>query len=81
MTSGAYKLVSFDGQEAKFELNEYYKGDSEGVKPVIKRIVFRTADQATMIDELANATYGLLNKVTRQDAIQAGSALRNDTGR
>ncbi len=81
VTSGAYKLVSFDGQEAKFELNEYYKGESKGVKPVIKRIVFRTANQATMIDELANATYGLLNKVTRLDAIQAGSALRNDTGR
>ena len=81
VTSGAYKIVSYDKTEATFELNEYYKGNSDGAKPVIKKIIFRTADQDTMIEELANATYGLLNKVTRQEAIQAGTNLRNDTGR
>lgn len=81
IVSGAYKLVSFDGKEARFELNEYYKGNSEGVKPVIPRIVYRTADEETMIDQLAGSEYGLLNKVMWLDAIQAGNNLRNETGR
>ena len=81
VTSGAYKLVSFDGEEARFELNEYYKGNSDGVKPVIPRIVFRRADQETMIEDLANAKYGLLNKVTPSQTIQDGMQLSADTGR
>lgn len=87
VTSGPYRLVSYDsllsydGKEARFELNEYYKGDSAGVKPVIPRIVFRTARQDTMIGELAASEYGLLNKVTRLEALQEGTELRNATGR
>jgi ABC-type transport system substrate-binding protein len=81
IVTGAYKIVSFDGKEAVFELNEYYKGNSDGVKPVIPRIVFKTANQATMIEELGNAEYGLLNKITREEAIEAGTQLGADTGR
>ena len=81
VVSGAYRLVSYDGEEARFELNEKYKGDSAGVKPVIPRVVFRTAKQDTMIDELAASEYGLLNKVTRREALEAGTALGNETGR
>lgn len=83
VTSGAYKLVSYDAQtkEARFELNEYYKGNSDGVKPVIPRIVFREANQETMIDDLKNAEFGLLNKVTRVEAVQQGNQLVADTGR
>ena len=81
VVSGAYKLTSFDGEEARFELNEHYKGNSDGVKPVIPRIVFRRADQETMIEDLANAKYGLLNKVTPGEVIQAGMQLSGDTGR
>lgn len=81
VTSGAYKLVSFDGNEAKFELNTYYKGNAAGEKPVIPRIVFRTADQKTLIQDLADSKYGLLNKVTRAAAIQDGTKLIGETGR
>ncbi len=83
VTSGPYKLVSYDNtaKEARFELNEFYKGNSDGVKPVIKRIVFREADQATMMEDLINAKYGLLNKVTRGEAIRQGIQQNADTGR
>ena len=83
VTTGAYKLVSYDGEakEARFELNEYYKGNSDGVKPVIPRIVFREANQETMIEDLANAKFGLLNKVTRVEAVQQATQLITDTGR
>ncbi|MBR0514890.1 MAG: ABC transporter substrate-binding protein [Clostridia bacterium] len=70
VVSGAYRLVSFDGTEARFELNPYYKGNADGLKPVIPRIVFRTANADTMVDELLQGSYGLLNKVTRADVVQ-----------
>ena len=72
VTSGPYRLVSFDGNEAKFELNEFYKGDSHGAKPTIERLTFRQANKETMIDELMNCEYGLLNHVTVADLIQEG---------
>ena len=72
VVSGAYRLVSFDGKEARFELNPYYKGNSEGLKPVIPRIVFKRADNGTMIDDLLQGKYGLLNKISRADVIQDG---------
>ena len=84
VTTGAYKLVSYDkaAGEASFELNEYYKGNSAGVKPTtIKKIVFRTADQATMVSELGEAKYGLLNKVMQQEAVQEGLNLGIETER
>jgi ABC-type transport system substrate-binding protein len=81
VTSGAYKLVSYEGTEARFELNEYYKGNSDGVKPVIPRIVFRTADPDTMMAELGESKYGLLNKITLNKTIQEGNQLIVDTGR
>ena len=70
VVSGAYRLVSFDGAEARFELNPYYKGNSDGLKPVIPRIVFKTANNETMVDDLLQGKYGLLNKVSRADVIQ-----------
>lgn len=72
VVSGAYRLVSFDGAEARFELNPYYKGNDEGQKPTIPRIVFKVANQDTMVDELLQGQYGLLNKVSRADVIQDG---------
>ena len=70
--SGPYRILSFDGTEARFELNPYYKGNADGLKPVIPRIVYRTANADTMMDELLQGQYGLLNKVTRVDVIQDG---------
>lgn len=83
VVSGAYKLVSYDNaaKEARFELNEFYKGNSDGVKPVIPRIVFREANQETMMEELVNAEYGLLNKVMRGEAVQTGLQQNADTER
>ena len=75
LTSGPYTLTSFDGSEADFERNTYYKGNSDGVTPTIERIRFLTADNASMIDELGQGEFGLLNKCTNQDALVAGTSL------
>ena len=74
VVSGAYRMLSFDGTEASFELNPYYKGNADGLKPVIPRIVFRVANADTMVDELMRGEYGLLNKVSRADVIRDGAA-------
>ena len=75
VTSGPYRLESYDGTEAKFTRNEYYKGDAYGSVPEIERIIFRTADPETMIQELMDGEYGLLTRVGGaeqiQDAMQA----------
>ena len=81
VTSGPWRLLTFENQEATFEINEYYKGDAEGYLPVINRLVFRLADRETMLDELMNCDYGLLNKVTRADDIQDGMRRLAEDGR
>ena len=69
VVSGPYQLLSYDGATATFERNPYYKGNALGKKPVIERIVYKTADQATMIDDLLSGQYGLLNRVSSAAAI------------
>lgn len=75
VSCGPYTLTSFDGVTAQFEVNPYFKGDAEGAKPMISRITYTLADNDTMVQKLENAEFGLLNKVTRADAVQSGAAL------
>jgi len=70
--SGPYRLISFDGDEAVFEINRYYKGNEEGKKPRIKRITYRRAANDSMIRGLAEGEYALLNKVTQASAVTEG---------
>lgn len=73
--SGPYQLISYDGQSAVFEINPYFKGNEAGKKPRIKRLTYTCADNGTMIQELGEGKYALLNKVTYGDAISSGLAL------
>lgn len=75
VTSGPYVLTDFDGETASFAINPYFKGDSDGETPTIEKLVYTHADNATMIDALADGTFDLLNKVSAKDAIDAGIAL------
>ncbi len=72
VTSGPYRLVSFDGEEAQLERNEYYQGDSHGLIPSIERIVFRRADPETMFTQLTDCEYGLLTRITSASQIRDG---------
>lgn len=72
VVSGPYKLVSFDGTQAVFEINEYYKGNSAGNKPRIPRIIYKSSDNATVIEELGNAGVGLANKAVNAQTISGG---------
>lgn len=73
--SGPYMLTAYDGTTAEFGINPYYKGDTVGYKPAIRRLVYTVADNETMIDRLSRGEFGLLNKVTRADAVTEGVQL------
>ena len=73
--SGPYVMTGWDGRDATFRINPYFKGDEEGNLPTIPRLRFRLADDDTMIDELKEGKFGLLNKVTRSDTVSKGLEL------
>ena len=74
ITSGPYKMISFDGEVAEFEINEYFKGNTRGYVPTIPYITHKTVKNDTMIDELLAGELGLINKVVNTDSIMAGIA-------
>lgn len=77
VTSGPYKLVSYDAQAnvASFEINPFYKGNSEGKKPQIQRLVYKWVPAGEMITRLANGEIGLVNKCVNADLIAQGMQL------
>lgn len=75
VTSGPYKLVSFDGVTAEFEINKYYNGDRNGVKPTIKHLTFTVAENETMVEQLEAGEFGLLNKCVNSETVRKGMSL------
>ena len=73
--TGPYIMTGWNGKEATFRINPYFKGDEEGNLPTIPRLRFRLADDDTMISDLQEGKFGLLNKVTRRDTIEKGLEL------
>ena len=41
VVSGAYTLTSWDGETAEFTMNPYYKGNPDGILPVIEKLKVR----------------------------------------
>lgn len=74
VTSGPYKLISYDGEVAEFEINEYYKGNAEGVVPTIQYLTYKTVENETMVDQLLAGELGLINKAVKTDSIMQGIA-------
>ncbi len=68
-------LTGFDGVTAEFEINPFYKGNSEGVVPQIKNLTYTLTTNETMISDLAEGKFGLINKVLNVDAIMEGMEL------
>ena len=82
VTSGPYKLVSYDAQSqtAEFEINEYYKGNAWGEKPQIKRLIFKHVSNDAMIAGLQSGEYGLLNKCVNAGVLDSGLQLVAEGG-
>ena len=75
LTSGPYKLTEYADSVATFEINEYYKGNSTGVRPTIPRIVLRNVSNEDMVSLLTSGEVGLLSRVTDAQAVAAGTEL------
>lgn len=77
VTSGPYKLVSFDkaNSTAAFKINEFYKGNSNGEKPSIPSIVYKTVQNETMIEQLRSGEVDLLSKCVAATALTSGMEL------
>ena len=73
--AGPYRIVSYDGEKAVFEINLYYKGNEAGKKPRIRRLTYTAADNDTMIQKLGEGEFALLNKVTYAPTIAEGLSL------
>lgn len=78
VVSGPYVLTGWDGVTADFAINPYYKGNTDGYRPLIETLTYTVAHNDTMIQELAEGKFGLLNKVMRADRIAAGIEALNE---
>ena len=77
LTSGPYRLTGYDREAGvvDFELNPFYKGNYEGVKPVIDTITLVPVLPEDMVERLASGEVNLLNKCVDQSVIKAGIQL------
>ena len=78
VVSGPYMLTSWDGSTAEFEVNPYYLYGPTRKQPAIQQLVFRRADNGTMIAQLSAGEFGLLNKVMNAATIQQGLNLTQE---
>ena len=77
--SGPYRILSYDGETAEFEINPFFKGSEEGKKPRIQRLTFTVADNDDMIRALSEGEYALLNKVAYNPTISEGLRMTVDS--
>ncbi|MBQ8130301.1 MAG: hypothetical protein IJ175_08640 [Clostridia bacterium] len=80
LSCGPYSLTGYDraGGVVDFALNPYYKGNYEGVKPVIDTITLVPVLPEDMVAKLESGEVGLLNKCVDASVIDEGIEL---TGR
>lgn len=78
VSSGPYKLKSYNGNQVVLEANPYYKGNKNGNKPTVPQIIFRAVKNEDVISELENKTLDLAVRCTRQDIITTGIELTSN---
>ena len=71
VSSGAYQLVSYDGNTVEMEINPYYKGNFRGEKPSVRYLTYKTVSAEAMPELLTSGEVTLLNKCTSASTIQA----------
>ncbi len=74
VTCGPYKFVSYDStnQEVALEVNDKFKGNYEGKKPSIAKVILKYTEEATQLDELAAGNVDLLAGISGGAKINAG---------
>lgn len=82
VTAGPYKLVSYDkaAKQAVLEINPYYKGNFEGVKPSVQKIIITKVEDATQFDALTTGGVNLLNGLTGGDVVNKALDIEKQGG-
>lgn len=82
ISSGPYQFVSFDigAGEAILEINPNYKGNFEGQKPSIQKIIIHTVDSATMLDSLKTGGIDIIDNIGEGEMINAALDLAEGDG-
>lgn len=75
VTSGPYRLTSYDGDSITLDLNDAFIGDKDGKKPTIPQIVIKTVRPESVIGDLNTGALDLVVRCVRQDQIRSGMAL------
>lgn len=71
VSAGPYNLVEFDQSalQATLEINENYKGNFEGQKPYVQKIIFTKAEDATWTDAIRTGAFEFYDTITDGSAI------------
>lgn len=66
ITAGPYNLVSYDvgAKQAVLEVNPLFKGNFEGQKPHVEKIIIVRAEKATQFDALETGSINLIQGLT-----------------
>ena len=81
VTCGPYNLESYDNgaKIATLTVNDKFKGNYNGIKPSIEKIIIKEVKNDTQIDELSSGSVDLIQSVSGAEGITQGLAL-TDTG-
>ena len=79
VSSGPYRLVSYDSQTqpATLEINPNYKGNYQGQKPSIPRLVVHSIIARDVVNDLLEGRVGLVNKVANGAVINQATSAAN----
>lgn len=82
VTSGPYNLVSYDtgAKQAVLEINPLYKGNFEGQKPHVQKLVIVKAESETQFDALKTGGINLLDTLTGGVDVNAALDIVNEGG-
>lgn len=82
VTAGPYNLISYDkgAKQAVLEINDKYKGNFEGQKPSIKKLIIVKAEDATQFDALKTGEIDLLSELTGGESVNKALDMAKEGG-
>ncbi len=70
VSSGAYKFVSFENDVVTLELNTHYKGNFEGEKPKLEKVIVKYINQTIDVDMVIRGDVDLVAGVIEGEKIE-----------
>ncbi len=78
--SGPYMRTAYDTSSMAYtlEINPYYLGNYEGVKPQIAKIIYKGVKQATMMDELRTGSVTFIRQTADAEETNTGLSMYDE---